>query len=304
MLRGSMPNSATRSAFVDTATKCRATASSPSAATIHARAARAFSSVSIVPNVFETTTNSVRAGSRSRVACQKSLPSTFETKRHVSSGCAYEASASVAISGPRCEPPMPMLTTAPIRSPPAPRHSPPRTCSANAAIRSSTSCTGPTTSSPPTSIRAPRGARSAVCSTGRSSETLIRSPASIASMRWGSPACSASAASRSSVRGVIRCLEKSASRPQASTLSAAARSPSAAKSSVSERARSSPACSRSAANAGSSSSRAVTPTRPPRARRAWRRSSRAAPSTTSTNASAPLLCSSAASASTSVPACS
>ena len=74
--------------FVETATKCRATASSPSASTTQSRAARAFSSVSIVPNVFETTTNSVRAGSRSRVACQKSLPSTFETKRTVSAGSA------------------------------------------------------------------------------------------------------------------------------------------------------------------------------------------------------------------------
>ena len=46
-----MPNSETRSAFVETATKCAATASSPSAATNHDRAVRAFVSVSIVPNV-------------------------------------------------------------------------------------------------------------------------------------------------------------------------------------------------------------------------------------------------------------
>ena len=79
-----------------------------------------------------------------------------------------------------------MFTTAPIRSPVAPRQPPPRTCSANAAMRSSTSCTAATTSSPPTSMRAARGARSAVCSTGRCSETLI-------GRRAASPRCARAA---------------------------------------------------------------------------------------------------------------
>jgi hypothetical protein len=86
MLSVSMPNFRTSAAFVDTATKCRATArSSPSARSSHARAVRALVSVSSVVNVLEATTKSVSAGSRSRVASTKSAPSTLETKRHVSS---------------------------------------------------------------------------------------------------------------------------------------------------------------------------------------------------------------------------
>ena len=49
-----MPNSATRSALVDTATKCLATAaSSPSSATTQSRAECALVSVSKVPKVFD-----------------------------------------------------------------------------------------------------------------------------------------------------------------------------------------------------------------------------------------------------------
>ena len=83
MLAGSIPNSATRPPFVDTATKCLATASSPRAAVSQARAERALVSVSTVPNVFEDTTNRVSAGSRSRVASHTSVPSTFDTNRNV-----------------------------------------------------------------------------------------------------------------------------------------------------------------------------------------------------------------------------
>ena len=62
-----MPNSATSSAFVETATKWRATAaSSPSSASSHARAERALVMVSSVVNVFDATMNRVSAGSRSR----------------------------------------------------------------------------------------------------------------------------------------------------------------------------------------------------------------------------------------------
>ena len=49
------------------------------------RAVRALVIVSSVVNVFEETMNSVSAGSRSRVASAKSVPSTFETKRKVMS---------------------------------------------------------------------------------------------------------------------------------------------------------------------------------------------------------------------------
>ena len=67
MFAVSMPNSATFSALVDTATKCLATAASSfSEASSQSRAVRAFVSVSSVVNVFEQTTNSVSCGSRSR----------------------------------------------------------------------------------------------------------------------------------------------------------------------------------------------------------------------------------------------
>ena len=85
MLSVSIPNSATPSALVETATKCLATAASspPSPASDHSRAVRALVIVSSVVKVFEETTNSVSSGSRSRVASAKSVPSTLETKRKV-----------------------------------------------------------------------------------------------------------------------------------------------------------------------------------------------------------------------------
>ena len=94
MLAVSIPNSATFAVLVDTATKCLATASSPSASTSHARADLALVSVSIVVNVLELMTKSVVAGSRSRTAPQRSAPSTFETNRQAMSGWRKAASAS------------------------------------------------------------------------------------------------------------------------------------------------------------------------------------------------------------------
>ncbi len=80
-----MPNFVTSAAFVETATKWRAiAASSRSAASVQARALRAFVMVSSVVKVFDETMKRVSAGSRSRVASTKSVPSTFETKRTVS----------------------------------------------------------------------------------------------------------------------------------------------------------------------------------------------------------------------------
>ena len=81
-----MPNAATSASFVETATKCFATASSPSASTSHAAPSRAFVSVSIVVNVFDDTTNNVSAGSRPASAPAMSAPSTLDTKRAVRSG--------------------------------------------------------------------------------------------------------------------------------------------------------------------------------------------------------------------------
>ncbi len=81
-----MPNSDTRSALVETATKCLATASSlPSSPTTQSRAEWALVSVSRVPKVLEEMMNSVSSAARSRVASTKSVESTLDTKRNVRS---------------------------------------------------------------------------------------------------------------------------------------------------------------------------------------------------------------------------
>ena len=86
MFAVSIPNSDTFAAFVETATKCLATAltSPPRPASSHWRALSAFVIVSSVVKVFDETMKSVSAGSRSRVASTRSVPSTFDTKRKVS----------------------------------------------------------------------------------------------------------------------------------------------------------------------------------------------------------------------------
>ena len=83
MFAVSMPKADTLSAFVETATKCFATAagSPPSPARDHSRALSALVRVSSVVKVFDDTMKSVSAGSRSRVASTRSIPSTFETNR-------------------------------------------------------------------------------------------------------------------------------------------------------------------------------------------------------------------------------
>ena len=81
---GRCRSSATSSWLVDTATKWRATStSSPSASSSQSRAVAALVIVSRVVKVFDTTMNSVSAGSRSRVASQKSVPSMLDTNRNV-----------------------------------------------------------------------------------------------------------------------------------------------------------------------------------------------------------------------------
>ena len=63
-----MPNFATSAALVETATKCFATAAGDlRRLSAQARAVCALVMVSMVVKVFELTTNSVSAGSRSRV---------------------------------------------------------------------------------------------------------------------------------------------------------------------------------------------------------------------------------------------
>src|SRR5207344_1266017 len=68
------------------------------------------------------------------------------------------------MTGPRSEPPMPMLMTLRMRLPVCPFQSPLRTRLEKSAILSSTAWTWGTTSSPSTIIDAPLGVRSATCS--------------------------------------------------------------------------------------------------------------------------------------------
>ena len=99
---------------------------------------------------------------------------------------------------------MPILTTSVIRSPGKPRQSPPWMRSQKRCRRSSTART---------SGGAPAPARSAMWRTARPSVWLIRSPANIFCFQPSMSAARASAWSRANVSVVIRCFEKSSSRP-------------------------------------------------------------------------------------------
>jgi hypothetical protein len=95
MLAGSMPKFRTASVLVETAAKWCCTADlSPSDSSSQPRAVWALVNVSIVVKVFEATMNRVSAGSRSCVASQMSVPSTFDTKRTVSERSLKSFSAS------------------------------------------------------------------------------------------------------------------------------------------------------------------------------------------------------------------
>ncbi|CAB4807280.1 unannotated protein [freshwater metagenome] len=91
MLSVSMPKSLTPAALVDTATKCLLTADpspcAPRPASNQSRAVEALVMVSIVVKVFDETTNSVLAGSRSARFWAISAPSTLLTNRHSMSAC-------------------------------------------------------------------------------------------------------------------------------------------------------------------------------------------------------------------------
>ena len=101
---------------------------------------------------------------------------------------AESLSASYAIAGPRSEPPMPMLTM--LRDPLAGEALPGARAHPLGEVRHLVA--GPRARrerrrAPSTRMRSSRGARSATCSTARSSVTLIRSPENIASMRSRRP---------------------------------------------------------------------------------------------------------------------
>jgi hypothetical protein len=85
MLAVSIPNSDTFAAFVETATKCLATTltSPPRPLSDQSRAVWALVIVSSVVKVFDDTMKRVSAGSRSRTASAKSVPSMLDTNRNV-----------------------------------------------------------------------------------------------------------------------------------------------------------------------------------------------------------------------------
>ena len=175
-----MPKAATASLLVESATKCWPASASPSAAATQARALCALASVSWVVKVFEATMNSVVSGRQRFSTSPSAVPSTLETKCGVGPPPLNGVKASTAIAGPRSEPPMPILTTSANFCPVAPRRVPARTASAKPFICSSTRWTSGITSRPSTRTGGRGGARSAVCSTARFSEVLMRSPLNMA----------------------------------------------------------------------------------------------------------------------------
>merc|ERR1712000_408592 len=120
--------------------------------------------------------------------------------------------ASVTMTGPRSEPPIPMLTMVVSFLPVYPFHSPLRTCSENSFMCWRTSLTPPgqfVTSWPSTFISHPPVLRRAGWKTARFSVKLILSPRKRASRLRSTPACSASLTRRSRVSSLIKFLEKS-----------------------------------------------------------------------------------------------
>mmetsp|Transcript_5888 Transcript_5888/g.16804 ORF Transcript_5888/g.16804 Transcript_5888/m.16804 type:complete len:292 (-) Transcript_5888:193-1068(-) len=210
-----MPNSLTSFRLVDTATMCFATAPSPSSAFSHVRTVRALSMVSAVVKVLDTTTAMVVSGFSPFRARATSTGSTLARNRRVRpldlSADGWSVRRAVCTkSGPRKEPPMPMATTLSMVFPVAPFHSPLRTRSEKSLILSSTSHTSGTTFLPSASTSASRGARSAQCSTDRSSVVLMCTPPNILSILPRMSTLSARSTRSLMVSAVTRWREKSA----------------------------------------------------------------------------------------------
>ena len=188
MFAGSMPNSSTSLALVETATKCLATARRRCGRPVPAEAVEQPPPGRL--RVGERLQRGERLGRDDEQRLRRVEVGVFSHVGRVDvgdepapgTGPCSPCNASYAITGPRSEPPMPMLTTLRIRRPVAPVHCPDRTRSAKAPIRSSTSCTSATTSWPSTPRVASRGRRSAVCRTARSSVMLMCSPPNIPSI--------------------------------------------------------------------------------------------------------------------------
>ena len=108
---GAMPNFRTSASLVEIATKCFSIcASSIAASRNHLRAVCALVIVSCVVKVFDAIMKSVVSGERPFSVSAICVPSMFETKCVLICGLRYGTSASVTMTGPRSEPPMPMFT--------------------------------------------------------------------------------------------------------------------------------------------------------------------------------------------------
>ena len=196
------PNSRVFATALETAAKCL-DPPSPSALCSHCLARRAFSIVSAVVKVFDATITNVLAGSSLTSTSEALAPSTFEMKWTLSLPT-YGDKAPHAISGPRCDPPIPIFTTSVKRSPVLDRRLPWRISALKQAVASKVFRIPGLMSFPSTIRGGPSGFRRAVCRTALPSVELIGSPSNIASRL---PLTSASQAS------VMRALRTSSSIP-------------------------------------------------------------------------------------------
>ena len=185
----------------------------PPCARNHARAECAFSMVSAVVKDLDAIRNSVLSGRTRRSTWPSSWPSTFETKWNWVPASTQASSACTTTSGPKCEPPIPMLSTSVMRASA-------RTCSASSSMASRVWCTcaractmppphccttGWSCSSPPSC-----GVRSSQCMTARCSLALMGAPNSMASRCSVTPQLCARSANNCSVWGCHRFLDRSA----------------------------------------------------------------------------------------------
>ncbi len=180
----------------------------PGPASDQARAVWALVIVSSVVKVFEETMNSVSAGSRSRVASAKSVPSTLETKRNVMLAVAVVLERLVGHHRPEvgaADADVDDVADA-LAGVALPRAAADAVGEVGHLVEHGVDLRARRSRRRRRSTR-PRGARRATCSTARFSVTLIFSPRNMASMRARRPDSSASCSSSLSVSSVMRFFE-------------------------------------------------------------------------------------------------
>src|SRR5690606_6281793 len=172
----------------------------------HDSAVLALDSVSTVPKDLEEIINKVVSGFKCLSKLSSCVPSMLETKCTSIAVSAHSSSAVVAISGPKSEPPTPILTTSEIALPENPRHVPLRTRSDNLSTCAKLSCTSAATFCVPTCSCSVAGKRRAVCSAARSSLVLTIAPCNKASIRPDNSQLFAKFNKFSSTASLIHCL--------------------------------------------------------------------------------------------------